>query len=81
MDRTLTDTADDKGTYRPSPAAKRKARRRSHLAVATRSVLALALAALGWVAIIRFEQDVSFCAANWLLHPHTDCWIRMYYGY
>ena len=81
MDRTLTDAADDWGTHRPSLAAKPKARRRGHIVVATRSVLALALVALGWVAIGRFEQDVSFCAANWLLHPHTDCWMRMYYGY
>lgn len=55
-------------------------RRRRHLVVALRSVFALVLLAIALVAFNRFDQDVTYCVANWVLHPHTDCWVSAY-GY
>lgn len=81
MDRTLTNSDEDWAfDDRGPPAAMRQVRRRRHFVVAARSVLVLALLALALVAFNRFDEDVTYCVANWVLHPHTDCWVAAY-GY
>ncbi len=81
MGRTLINAADDWAMHRVVLAAKRKKARWRRIGLAMRSVLAVGVVAAGWVALNRFDQDISYCAANWLLHPHTDCWMSIYYGY
>ena len=81
MDRTLTNSAEDWAIDdRGPPAAMRQVRRRRHVLVALRSVLALVLLVVALVAFNRFDKDVTYCVANWVLHPKTDCWISAY-GY
>ena len=81
MDRTLTNSAEDWAIDDRGPrAAMRQVRRRRHMVVALRSVAALVLLAVALVALNQFDKDVTFCVANWVLHPKTDCWISAY-GY
>jgi hypothetical protein len=79
MDRTLTNSAEDWAIDdRGPPAAMQQVRRRRHIIIALRSVFALALLALALVALNRFDEDISYCVANWVLHPRTACWASIY---
>ena len=75
MDRTLTNTAEDWPTDdRGRSVAMRQVRRRRRIVVALRSVLALVLLALALVVFNSFDENVTYCVANWVLHPSTPCW-------
>jgi hypothetical protein len=81
MDRTLTNSSEDWAIHGGrSPAAMRHVRRRRHFVVALRSVLAVALLGLAMVAFNKFDEPFTYCAANWVMHPRTACWISAY-GY
>jgi hypothetical protein len=81
MDRTLTNSTEDWAlAERKPPAAMRHVRRRRHVVVVLRSAIAVALLALAVVAFNRFDDQVTYCVANWVLHPGTACWVAAY-GY